>query len=163
MKCGGARGEMGTARGPSRKSKGWIQAPGTQLPSYTLLVSTSTGVGGQGASEEGTAISIHLDCFLATKVRSDGCLGPSQTRTSARGSGVGQQPFWSESPRCRPMLVGGGGDSAPAGVWGGTWHPTPAAAPQEWFSVTARPPPLRDGCRERPSLGQCPLEAVNRT
>jgi len=66
-------------------TKGGLQAPGTQLPSYTrsLLVSTSTSVGGQGAAEAGTVISSHLDCLGATKARRDGHPGPSQTRTSA--------------------------------------------------------------------------------
>lgn len=65
--------------------KGGLQEPGTQLPSDTrsLLVSTSTSVGGQGAAEAGTVISSHLDCFGATKARRDGHLGSSQTRTPA--------------------------------------------------------------------------------
>lgn len=45
-----------------QRVKRGTQAPGPQLPSYarSLLVSTSTSVGGQGAAKEGTAISIHL-------------------------------------------------------------------------------------------------------
>lgn len=111
LRCRGVRGRPGPGEAGRRRAEGQRVDSGTWHPSYTrsLLVSTSTSVGGQGAAEEGTAISIYLDCFGATKARSDGHPGPSQTRTSVRGSGVGQQPFWSESPRCWPMLVRGRG------------------------------------------------------
>lgn len=96
-RCRGARREARTPGGRMRKGRGtkWgrgrLQAPGTQLLSYTrsLLVSTSTSVGGQGAAEAGTVIPSHLDCFGAAKARRDGLPGPSETRTSAWGSGVG--------------------------------------------------------------------------
>lgn len=118
LRCRGVRGRPGPGEAGRRRAEGQRVDSGTWHPSYTrsLLVSTSTSVGGQGAAEEGTAISIYLDCFGATKARSDGHRVQVKPEHLREGLGWGSNLSGMKAQGAGPCWCGGGGDSAPAGV-----------------------------------------------
>lgn len=102
--------------------------------------------GGQGAGEEGTALSIHLNCS-STKVRGTATWFLVKPELVCEGLQCSEQSFQRE-PRMQARAGGRRGTVLQRGA--------PTAAPSRQFSAPARPSPLSNGCGERLGL-QHPL------